>query len=139
MDNPTITKQFLATRAFIVHDGKVLIIRESQKYESGANKGKYDFPGGKLKPGEYFIDALKREALEECGLDIEIGKPFYVAEWGSKLKVQIVGIFFECTVNSTTVTLSADHDDFKWIKLEEYKQFDLIKENADACEAYLNV
>jgi 8-oxo-dGTP diphosphatase len=143
MEQTPDIKQFVAGRAFIVHEGKVLIIRESEKYKTGSNIGLYDFPGGKFKPGEYYADALKREALEECGLDIEIIKPFYVAEWGKKVKdvsqIQIIGIFFECRVQNPHVVLGADHDDYKWMPIAEYKNFSLIKENVEACEAYVKL
>ncbi len=37
-------------------------------------------PGGGQEAGELAIDALQREALEECGLAVEVGKPIGVAD-----------------------------------------------------------
>jgi 8-oxo-dGTP diphosphatase len=62
------TKVFVALRAFIVHQGKILIIRESSLYNKSPNKGKYDVVGGKVNPGERFDLALKREVEEEVGV-----------------------------------------------------------------------
>jgi hypothetical protein len=39
-------KLFVATKAFIIRDGKVLIVRESLRYDEGANADKFDVPGG---------------------------------------------------------------------------------------------
>lgn len=65
-------KLFVATKAFIVKDGKVLILRESQKYEDGTNAAHFDLPGGRLAPGEHFAEALAREVKEETGLSVTL-------------------------------------------------------------------
>src|SRR3989338_1218406 len=91
-------KLCVATKAFLVHNGKVLIIRESGKYDGGVHVGEYDFPGGKLEPGERFDDALRREIREETGLtSVIIVKPIEVLEWRPLVHgqpLQIVGTIF---------------------------------------------
>ena len=71
-----------ATRAFINHKDKILIIRESDKYKEGTNTNLYDTPGGRMKPGQNLHDNLLREVKEESGLDVEIGKPFFAQHLG---------------------------------------------------------
>lgn len=44
-----------------------------------ANKGMF-LPGGGQEAGESAIDALQREVLKECGLVVEVGRPFGVAD-----------------------------------------------------------
>src|SRR3989338_9321118 len=115
-------KLFVATKAFIIHDNKVLCLKESAKYVDGANRGKFDVVGGRLKPGERFDESLLRETKEETGLDVTIGKPFCVQEWRPVVRGeqwQIVGIFFECHATSPEVILSADHDAYEWINPKE--------------------
>ncbi len=134
------TKQYVAVRAVIVKDGKILLIRESQKYASGTNKGKYDFPGGKLKAGESLIDAIVREVSEEVGLQVKIGNPFYAGEWSPVVAGEvshIVGIFFLCEALSARVMLSDDHDEYLWITPKDAQNLALIDENANAIEVLL--
>jgi len=128
-------------KAFVVYDGKVLILREADTYRDGTNKGKYDVVGGKVKPGERFSEGLKREVKEETGLDIKIGKPFHVEEWRPVVRGEpfhIVATFFECFADSDVVALSEDHDHYLWINPKEYKNYNIIETNLPAFEAYLN-
>src|SRR3989344_2202273 len=128
-------KQRIAGKAVIVQDGKVLIIRESDKYKTGTNAGRYDFPGGKIKPGENHEEALKREVMEECGLEIEIESPIFVGEWYPVIngeKIHIFGIFYRCSAhNFEGNKLGGDHDEYKWINFDERDKFDLISPNRE--------
>ena len=132
-------KQFTATKAFIKYNGKILILRESGKYEDGTNKGYYDIPGGRVKPGQRFDESLRREIKEETGLNIAIGEPFFVSEWRPEKngeQWQIVGIFFECQADIDRVILSNDHDKYEWIDPKEYIKFKLIDNLKPAFKSY---
>ena len=134
-------KLFVACKAFIVYNAKVLILKESSKYKDGVNIGKYDVVGGRLEPGQHFQESLIREIKEETGLDVEIGKPFYVGEWRPVVNGepwQIVGTFFECKTNTDNVKLGEDHSEFLWIEPKVYKNHNLIEDINPAFEAYLN-
>jgi 8-oxo-dGTP diphosphatase len=133
-------KLFTAVKAFIVYNNKILILKESLKYQDGSNIGKYDVVGGRVKPGQRFDESLLREIKEETGLDVKIGKPFFVNEWRPVIKGdqwQIIGTFFECSTDSDQVILSEDHDDFQWIDPSKYKQYNLIDNLIPAFESYL--
>lgn len=135
------TKLFVATKAFILYNGKVLLLRESTKYTDGSNAGKYDVVGGRVTPGERFDESLLREIDEETGLEVSIGKPFYVGEWRPVVRGeqwQIVGTFFECHTSSDQITLSQDHAEYLWIDPKDYEQYDLIENLKPAFEQYLN-
>lgn len=46
--------------------GRLLLIRTT--------KAGWELPGGRVEPGEDLIEAGRREALEECGCAVEVGR-----------------------------------------------------------------
>ncbi len=56
--------------AAIVLDGKVLGCERAEPPES---RGRWEFPGGKVEPGESDIDALIRECEEELAVTVAVG------------------------------------------------------------------
>ena len=141
MKKPTIDKLFVATKAFVMYNGKVLLIKESTQYSDGSNAGKFDVVGGRVNQGERFDVSLLREVKEETGLAVEIGRPFFVNEWRPVVRGeqwQVVGTFFECFSESNMVTLSEDHDEYIWINPRDYKKYNIIDEIIPAFESFLS-
>jgi len=58
--------------AIIIHNGKILA---AQRSESMSLPLKWEFPGGKIEPGEEPADCLARELLEELGITVTIDRP----------------------------------------------------------------
>jgi mutator protein MutT len=54
----------------IVREGRVLVC---QRPPHGHHPGKWEFPGGKLEPGETAAEALRRELAEELDIEALIG------------------------------------------------------------------
>lgn len=134
-----IDKFFLATKAFVVHDDKVLILREASTNPDGTNEGSYDIPGGRLHPGEQVIDTLLREIAEETGLEVAIKHPFTHGEWRPMVRGeqwQIIAFFFICESASNTVTLSEEHDSYEWIDPKEYANYPIIDNLKSVFETY---
>lgn len=134
-------KLFVATKAFIVHQGRILVVRESHQYVDGANIGLFDVVGGRLEPGQRFDKSLLREIREETGLTVQIGRPFYVGEWRPVVRGeiwQIVGTYFECFTDSDQVVLSADHSEYRWIQPADYSSLPIIENLTAAFASYLS-
>lgn len=122
-------RQRIACKAVIQYQSKVLILREAATYTDGTNIGRYHLPGGRIEPGEAFMDGLAREVFEETGLRVTAGKPIFVGEWFPVIRGeqnQIVAIFFVCTAQTDSVHLSAEHDDYQWIDPADFRQYDLM-------------
>lgn len=138
----TDIRVFVATKAFIIHEGKVLLLREASAYKDGSNAGRFDVVWGRVEPGQRFDESLLREVQEETGLKIKIGRPFFVNEWRPVVRGeqwQIVGTFFECFAESDTVILSKDHAEYLRIDPKDYQKYDLIPNLIPVFESYLTL
>jgi len=134
-------KLFVANKALIEYEGKILILRESNRYADGTETGNYDFPGGRIDPEETLDQALLREVAEETGLMIEKGDLFHVYENFVDIQgvdTHIVRLYFICSTLADDVELSDDHDDFQWIDPQEHTQWPLIANEHDTIEKYLS-
>lgn len=66
-----MSREVAVVGAVIVRDGLVLCARRGP---GGATGGLWEFPGGKIEPGEAPEAALEREILEELGCRVRVGE-----------------------------------------------------------------
>lgn len=76
-------------RGVIVHEGKLLVVRHSHGLQF------YAFPGGHLDFGEDPQECMRRELIEELGVEPKIGRLLYVHTFRSGEEKQSVEFFFE--------------------------------------------
>jgi A/G-specific adenine glycosylase len=91
LDQKAPVPHFTVTAAIIHRAGQVLLARRPSK---GLLGGLWEFPGGKLEPGENLPQGLEREIREELGVDIHVGQPFGVYRHGyTHFKVTLHAFF----------------------------------------------
>jgi 8-oxo-dGTP diphosphatase len=61
----------LVAAGVLIEEGRVLL---SQRKSGTHLEGAWEFPGGKVEPGEDPREGLRRELAEELGLDVEVGE-----------------------------------------------------------------
>ncbi len=125
MDNK---KHIVAITALIKNKAKDKFLIIKRHKNEIAFPGKWAFPGGKVERGQTVLETLKREVLEEVGLEIGDYKKYledytFVRPDGHN----VVGFCFEVIAKSENVKISKDFEDFKWIKPEELSSFDHIE------------
>ena len=78
LEEKDITETVIRMKALIINTGIIYI---------GNENGVWQFPGGHLEEGETFLECLKREVLEETGIELddkEIEEPFMKVKFLNK-------------------------------------------------------
>ncbi len=130
---------YVAATAILVKEGKFLIAKRAN-WEK-AFPGKWTVPGGKLEVLDYVLrkkdtsshwynvleDLAKKEVKEEVGLEIQnieyVTSLIYIRNDG--IPSLIVSLWAE-PVNENVV-LDKSLTEYKWVSLEEAKNYDLIE------------
>ena len=100
--------------AVIVTGGRVLACERSAPPEVA---GRWEFPGGKVEPGESDEEALARECLEELGVRVEVGRrvgpDVPLAHGRAVLRV------FAVTLLNGDVPRALEHTAMRWLAVDE--------------------
>jgi len=116
---PIINVRLLA-KIFVCNDrGEILLLQRSAT-DDRRPLG-WDLPGGNVEYNEDPNEAVLRELKEEAGITTSDSQVFYV---GTETKDHyIVTLLYKGTADSSDVTLSSEHEQFKWIKAEDIIRF----------------
>lgn len=102
-------KRIEVAAAIIIKDRKVYATQRGY----GEWQGWWEFPGGKIEPGEQPQDALKREIMEELNAEIEVGQLLDTIEWDYP-DFHLTMHCFICKMKSEHLQLN-EHNDAAWL------------------------
>lgn len=123
---------------------KVLILKTP---DSSTFHWKYDFPWGRIDEGEFYtdlLDILDREIKEEVwNIKYDINnKVVAVARHRAQYethKEDRFYPFYEANILDWSIDISDEHNNFKWVKLEDIILEDYFESGMlDAVKMYLN-
>ena len=119
-----VKKTIQVVGAAVVRDGLVLC---AQRGQTGSLPGMWEFPGGKIEPGESARDALIREIDEELKCSVLVGEEINTALHEYDFAVISLTTFF-CELIAGEPTLT-EHEAVAWMAPENL--FDLNWAPAD--------
>ena len=95
--------------------GKPVVFTTARGY--GDYKGWWEFPGGKIEPGETPQEALKREIMEELATEIEVGNLIDTVEYDYP-EFHLSMDCFWCEIISGEPILK-EHEAARWLTREQ--------------------
>lgn len=107
-----MVKTIEVVAAVMVRDGQVFASQRGY----GDFKGWWEFPGGKIEPGETPQEALVREIREELAAEIEVGDLLETVEWDYP-SFHLTMHCFLCTLLTGSLHLN-EHQDSVWLTRE---------------------
>ena len=114
-------KHYNVVAAVICHEGKFLCMQKGQtKFDYTSFK--FEFPGGKIEPGETPQQALKRELMEEMNYEIVVGKELITVTHAYP-DFSITMTAFLCTAAFPTFVMN-EHVSFEWKNVKDLKELD---------------
>ncbi len=118
------------TAAIIRRDDQILLARRP---EGDHLAGFWEFPGGKIEPGETPEECLARELKEEFGLNAEVGD--FVAssrfDYGER-EIELLAYEVELEAGEWILT---SHDEARWVAAEDLLSFALAPADIPIAEA----
>ncbi len=115
----------------LIRDGKILLVHEKL-----GDFAFTKFPGGGLQFGEGTLDCLKREFMEETGLNVISTKHFYTTDFFQQSAFskhqQIISVYYTLDVDGNAVLPTHEHTitngdqqetlRFEWVELENLNE-----------------
>ena len=108
--------------AIILKGNKILV---TQHKSHPFHQNKWEFPGGKIEPGESKQEAIVREIKEELELDIIVLEELQTIEHSyPHQKIRLIPLI--CTIMNGEIVLK-QHRNYQWLDLEQLFELDLCK------------
>jgi 8-oxo-dGTP diphosphatase len=117
----------MVVAALIQRGGKLLIC---QRRGDGRHGLKWEFPGGKVEPGETPRQALERELTEELGIHARIGPEIVRYEVHYPKRIDIL-LIFHLVTDFQEEPVNAIFEQIKWETLSSLPSYDFLDGDLD--------
>ena len=131
----------IAAKALIRNKNGEILMVHLPKW--GYNPEHWDLPGGRMDPGEGFLQTLKRELIEEIGAPY-VGEPKQIAGMLTNItipvgdeRIPLVFMIYEAQIADTEAIRldpAAREDEYRWFTPTEAADVMVVKFSAEFCD-----
>jgi 8-oxo-dGTP diphosphatase len=113
-------RPIIGVGAVIIHHDRALLVRRATE----PLKGEWSVPGGMLELGEKLHDGIRREVLEETGLEVQPGEVLDVfdsifRDAQGRTEYHYVLIDYLCHCISKEAKAGSDVSEIRWVREDE--------------------
>ena len=124
-------KKVVEVVAAVVYDGEGRVLAtQCAPHKHG---GGWEFPGGKIEPGEAARDAVVREMREELNVTVQVGELLHTVEWNYP-SFHLRMFCYACCIRSGTLQLR-EHMAYRWLTRAELYDVEWLPADVDALPA----
>lgn len=123
-DSPLPRKLIVA--GLMTRGARVFLSRRRDDQPLG---GYWEFPGGKVEPGEPPDRALARELREELGVEVEVGRVWDVLHHAYP-KFEIVMLVYRCELAPGHEPRAVEVADIAWVERKDLAGYDILPADA---------
>ena len=120
----------LVVAALVRRDGRVLM---SRRRADQAMPLLWEFPGGKVEPGEAPVEALAREVREELGCEVRVGRIHEVV-FHAYPAFDLVMLVYACEIVAGTPA-ALEVAEVAWVPARELPKLELLPADYPLAEA----
>ena len=100
----------------VIRDGEVLLVRRAYPPRAG----EWSLPGGRLELGESLVEGVRREVLEETGIEVDVGAVVEVfdrvhRDADGRVRYHFVIVDFLCRPVGGVLVAGDDAADARWV------------------------
>jgi 8-oxo-dGTP diphosphatase len=117
--------------AVVRRDGRILVTRRPP---GAARPGQWEFPGGKVEPGEAEPQALEREIREELGCGVEVG-PLLLRHRHAYPDLEVELAFYECRLEPGAEPRCLGVAELEWAPAGALAGYDFLEADRAVLEA----
>ena len=122
-------KSIEVVAAIIKQNGKIFAAQRGY----GDLQGEWEFPGGKIEPGESREEALKREIREELGANIVINSFLTTVVYPYET-FELTMHCFICHLEEGSHATLLEHEDARWLTSETLGEVDWLPADVEVIE-----